>query len=574
MKPLDPQLLHHARASRLFVAATVLVGAATAVLIVAQASLLSHEIAGRTLDGVGLLVGVVLARAALVWVGELVAFRSSAEVKTVLRAKALQAAAARGASYASGSKAAEITTTLTRGLDALDGYFSRYLPQLFLAVIVPVVVLVRIAAADWLSAVIIAVTLPLIPIFMILVGMAARRHMQAQWRTLVQLSTHFLDVVEGLTTLRLFGRARAAADSVRRVTDDYRRVTMSTLRVAFLSALVLELLSALSVGLVAVSIGLRLVDGHLTYEAALLVLLLAPEAYLPLRQVGVHYHASIEGAEAAEGVFAMIDDAPTPAEQTEQPVQATVSRPDVRTARLWLDDVTVRYDDRHRPALDQVSFAVEPGECVALVGASGAGKSTALALLLRMVDPATGDVRVGGAALSQLPVDWWRSQVAWVPQHPHLYVGSVADNIRLGRPAASDAQVRRAAAQASAADFIDELPGGYGHRLGDGATTLSAGQRQRLGLARAFLREAPLLLLDEPTENLDPQSQAAVLDAIARVRPDCTIVLVAHRMPLARLADRLVVLEEGRVAQSGPPASLDLVPGPWRSFQEALETLA
>lgn len=566
MRPLDPRLLHHARASRAYIAATVAIGAATAVLIVAQAGLLAHAIAATTLDGTAALVAVLIARAALVWLAELVAFRSAAEVKLVLRDKALAAATARGASVAGGTRAAEITTSVTRGLDGLDGYFSKYLPQLFLAVIVPVVVLVRLVTADWLSAAIVVLTLPLIPLFMVLVGMSARRQMQAQWGVLVRLSTHFLDVVEGLPTLRVFGRAKAAAQSVRRVTDDYRKATLRTLRIAFMSALVLELLAALSVGVVAVSIGLRLVDGRLTYETALLVLLLAPEVYLPLRQVGVHYHASIEGTAAAESIFTILEGEPS---GPGGPPPAPSLLPTLRGARLELAGVTVRYDDRSDPALERLTLSIEPGECVALVGRSGAGKSTALALLLRMIEPSEGAVLVDGVPVDRVPIDWWRTQVAWVPQRPHLYVGTVADNIRLGSPAASDADVRAAAEQASATEFIERLPAGFDEPLGDGAATLSAGQRQRIGLARAFLRDAPVLLLDEPTESLDATSQAAVMDSLARARPGRTVVLVAHRMPLARLADRVVVLAAGRVLQSGTPDALDLLPGPWRDFQDA-----
>ncbi|TDD70609.1 thiol reductant ABC exporter subunit CydD [Actinomadura darangshiensis] len=549
MKPLDPRLLRYARTTRLFLLASVALGAATAGLIIAQATLLAGMLTRAFLDGASLtdlrtplilLLAVVLGRTLVAWLQEVAAHRSSAAVKSQLRGRLLARALALGPRWLSGERSGELAVLATRGIDALDDYFARYLPQLVLAVIVPLAVGFRIMLGDWLSAVTIAATLPLIPVFAILVGLTTQRKMDRQWRTLSLLSAHFLDVVAGLPTLKIFGRARAQATRIREITDRHRRATMSTLRIAFLSALVLELLSTLSVALVAVSIGLRLVEGGLGLETALLVLILAPEAYLPLRAVGAQYHASVEGLTAASRVFEVLE-TPSPASGTRPDV------PDLPHATLRLDDVTVAYPGRDIPALSGFSMTVHPGETIALVGPSGAGKSTALSVLLGFVRPDSGRVLVDWDDLDTFSLDAWRAQIAWVPQRPHLFTGSVAANIRLGRPSASDAEVRAAAEAANALPFVEALPSGFDTPLGDRGTGLSAGQRQRIALARAFLRNAPLLLLDEPTSNLDSESEAAVLDAVTRLKAGRTVILVAHRPALTPLADRVISLTPAAV---------------------------
>ena len=549
MRPLDPRLLTYARTTRIFLLASVALGTATAALIIAQATLLAGMLTRAFLGGASLsdlrtpmllLLAVVLARTVVAWLQEVAAHRSSAAVKSQLRGRLLAHSLLLGPRRLSRERSGELATLATRGIDALDDYFSRYLPQLVLAVIVPVAVGARILFGDWLSAVTIAVTLPLIPVFAILVGLTTRRKMDRQWRTLSLLSAHFLDVVAGLPTLKIFGRARAQAARIREVTDRHRRATMSTLRIAFLSALVLELLSTISVALVAVSIGLRLVDGGMGLETALLVLILAPEAYLPLRQVGAQYHASVEGLTAAGRIFEVI----------ETPPPTTGGRadvPDLAHATLRLDGVTVDYAGRDTPALDGFSLTVHPGETVALTGPSGAGKSTVLAVLLGFVQPDSGRVLADWDDVTELDPDAWRARIAWVPQRPHLFAGTVAANIRLGRPDASDAEVRAAAGAANALEFTDALPEGLDTPLGERGQGLSAGQRQRIALARAFLRDAPLLLLDEPTSNLDAESEASVIDAVRRLAAGRTVVLVAHRPALTALADRVVRLEPAAV---------------------------
>ncbi|MFD7685843.1 thiol reductant ABC exporter subunit CydD [Streptomyces sp. NPDC059781] len=542
MKPIDPRLLRYARATRGFLAAVVGLGAFGAVLVIAQAMLIAEIVVGAFQDGLSagglgtpllLLVVVAAGRGLVGWLTELAAHRASAAVKSELRGRLLERATALGPGWLDGRRTGSLVALATRGVDALDGYFSRYLPQLGLAVVVPVAVLARIVTEEWVSAAIIVGTLPLIPVFMVLIGWATQSRMDRQWLVLSRLSGHFLDVVAGLPTLKVFGRAKAQAESIRRITAEYRRATMRTLRIAFISSFALELLATLSVALVAVTIGMRLVYGELDLYTGLIVLILAPEAYLPLRQVGAQYHAAAEGLGAAEDIFSVLE--------TPVPAPGTAAVP---TGALAFEDVTVRHPGRSTDAVTGVSFTVAPGETVALVGPSGAGKSTLLNVLLGFVRPTGGRVRIGGADLAGLDLAEWHGRVAWVPQRPHLYAGTIAENVRLARPDADDDAVRRALRDAGALEFVDALPDGAETVLGEDGTGLSAGQRQRLALARAFLADRPVLLLDEPTAALDGATEADVVAAVRRLAVGRTVLLVVHRPALLAVADRVVRLAE------------------------------
>jgi ATP-binding cassette subfamily C protein CydD len=554
LKPLDPRLLRYARASRWYLVACVVLGVAGAALIVAQATLLATGISavfGGRLNGrgglTGILVGlaaVVAGRALLAWAQEMAAHRAAAAVKSQLRGRLL----AHLVELGPGRRTGELATLVTRGIDALDGYFAKYLPQLVLAALVPVIVLGRLLPADLVATVIIAVTLPLIPVFLALVGLTTEARNRRQFRQLTRLAHHFLDVVAGLPTLKVFGRAKAQAATIRRVTDDYRRASMRTLRLAFLSSLALELVATISVALVAVAVGLRLVDGRLDLRTALLVLILAPEAYLPLRMVGTHFHASTEGLAAAEKIFTVLA----------EPAPPCGSRTDVPAGPIVLSGVTVRYPDRSVPALDDVSLTVPSGEVLALAGPSGCGKSTLLSVLLGFVAPDSGRVTVGGVDLSRLDGGVWRRRVVWVPQRPYLFAGTVADNIRLGVPSASSSLIADAAARGRATGFLDRS-------VGEGGAGLSAGQRQRVALARAFLSVAvygaPLVLLDEPTANLDGDNERAVLAAIRELAHGRTVIVSAHRPALLALADRVVRMDAGHVhADLGAPVLVEKGP--------------
>jgi ATP-binding cassette subfamily C protein CydD len=557
-------LLRYARAARGYLAITVALGLVATALVLAQAGLLAHALATAA-RGTGaaalwptliLLLTVVAARAAATGGGEAVALRAAAAVKSQLRRKLAAHTLRLGPAWLGGQQTGEIATLATKGLDALDPYFARYLPQLVLAVAVPLAVLARVAAADWISGVVIAVTLPLIPVFAVLIGLHVKARTQRQWRLLATLGGHFLDVVEGLPTLKLFGRATAQTAVIREVTEAHRSATMRTLRLAFLSALVLELAAALATALVAVEVGLRLLYGHIGYETALLVLLLTPEAYLPLRAVGAQFHASVEGAAAAARACDILD---TPVPATSPTARARLApgaraQADLRRSTISLNAIGLTYPGRDNPALAGVSAAIGPGERVLLTGPSGSGKSSLLALLLRFLDPDAGMIEAGGIPLPELDVAGWRAQIAWVPQRPHLFSGTVAQNIALGRPDADRAAIQEAAELAGAAGFIGALPGGLDTELGERGSRLSAGQRQRIALARAFLRDAPLLLLDEPTAHLDPITAGQILGTIETLMAGRTVVLVTHgRGWPGAAADQEITLDHGRLAAAVTP---------------------
>ncbi|MFJ9753843.1 thiol reductant ABC exporter subunit CydD [Streptomyces sp. NPDC101149] len=560
VKPIDPRLLRYARATRLFLVAVVGLGAVGAVLVIAQAMLISevvvgafqhHHSAAELRTPLVLLVAVAAGRAVVSWLTELAAHRASAAVKSELRRRLLERAGALGPGWLADQRTGSLVALATRGVDALDDYFSRYLPQLGLAVVVPVAVLARIVTEDWVSAAIIVATLPLIPLFMMLIGWATQSQMDRQWRLLSRLSGHFLDVVAGLPTLKVFGRAKAQAESIKRITGEYRRATMRTLRIAFLSSFALELLATISVALVAVTIGMRLVHGDMDLYIGLVILVLAPEAYLPLRQVGAQYHAAAEGLSAAEEIFAVLE--------TPVPARGTRRLPD---GEITFEGVSVRYPGRSSDAVSAVSLSVGAGETVALVGPSGAGKTTLLNVLLGFVRPDEGRVCVGGADLDTADLDEWRSRIAWVPQRPHLYAGTVTENVRLARPDADDAAVRGALADAGALEFVDALPAGADTVLGEDGAGLSAGQRQRLALARAFLADRPVLLLDEPTASLDGATEADIVEAVRRLAVGRTVLLVVHRSALLALADRVVRLEAQEHAVTSGPVRAGSVPPP------------
>ena len=588
MRAIDPRLPRHARAARGLLLMTVVLGLAATVLVLAQASLLAHVLATAAY-GAGVaamrpaliaLLLILAGRAVVAYGGELAALRAAARVKSQLRRRLAAKALRLGPSWLAGQRAGEITTLATTGLDALDAYFARYLPQLVLACFVPLAVLVTVASADWISGLVIGVTLPLIPLFAILIGSYSKARTQRQWQLLGRLGGHFLDVTEGLPTLKAFGRARVQADVIRKVTSEHRTATMAALRITFLSALALELAAALATALVAVEVGLRLLSGHIGYETALLVLLLTPEAYLPLRNVGAQFHASEQGTIAAQRALDILD-TPEPAPQAAAvPQQAThathatdatdathtahtahtarMAHADLRRVPITLTGVVLAYPGRPTPALDRVSLTISPGERIVLTGPSGAGKSSLLGLLLRFSEPNAGRIDVGGTVLDAIPAALWRRQIAWVPQRPYLFAGTVAENIALGDTAVTPAAIRRAAAQAGAAEFIDALPDGFDTALPERASTLSAGQRQRIALARAFLRDAPLVLLDEPAAHLDPPTARQLMAVIDTLADGRTVLLVSHAERAGMRASRVLRLEHGKLVE---PSHVTLAAG-------------
>ncbi|MEU0569317.1 thiol reductant ABC exporter subunit CydD [Nonomuraea sp. NPDC005983] len=573
------RLMRAEQSVRRHLAVTLVAAVLAGLLVLAQAELLAGVLSGRfTAAALAALAGVVALRALLAWTQGVFAGRTATGVKSALRSRLLSRLQELGPARLAGHRSGELVTLTGRGLDGLDAYLTGYLPSIAVAGVVPLAVLIRLFAADLGSAVIVLVTLPLIPVFGALVGMTTKAVTERQFHALSRLGGHFLDVVRGLPTLRAFGRARYQATVIQQVADAHRAATMRTLRVAFLSSLVLELCASLSLALVAVPIGLRLLGGSLDLTTGLLVLLLAPEAYLPLRMMGTRFHASMEGVTAADAAFAVLDapapagDRPSPdrasqrsgerppADAVETPVDGADVAPSLPsdTPEIRLEDVTVHYPGRDDPALTGVCLTIGPGERVALVGESGGGKSTLLNLILGFVHPSEGAVLVDGTDLRELDLDSWRARLAFVPQRPHLFATSVADNIRLGAPGSSLDEVRQAATAAQADEFVQALPHGYDTVVGERGTNLSAGQRQRIALARAFRRpQAAVLLLDEPTARLDGRSEAAVVAATAALARSRTAIIVAHRPAMIDLADRVIRIHEGRVLSDTCPSNRD-----------------
>lgn len=540
--------MRYASATRGFIGASIVAGILTTALIIVQAFAITGIVVpvfteGQALEDVRaalyVLTVVVLVRIALAYISERLAFKSSAAAKSQLRLGVLEHVMRLGPVWLSRQNSAELTQLTTRGVDGLDAYFSRYLPQLVLAVMVPLCVGLVILTQDLLAAVIVLVTVPLIPVFMILIGLYTQGRVDKQWSTLSRLSGHFVDVVAGMSTLKAFGRAGAQAKTVREIGDRYQSTTMGVLRVSFLSALVLEVLAMLSVALVAVSIGLRLVDGTMTLQAGLLVLILVPEVYLPLRMVGTHFHAAAEGLGAARQMIEILEEDP-PASGPRTDV------PDLATATISFSDVGVGYVGREDSAVEGLSFAIAPGSVTALVGPSGCGKSTALAVLERFIDVDAGSVWVESngsqVELREYAIDAWRRAVAWVGQDPTMVSGSLADNVRLANSSASDSDVLRALEVVGLTHLVAELPDGIATVLGEGGRALSAGQARRVALARAFCQQAGLVLLDEPTAALDVESEALVIAAVAELAKTRTVLVVAHRPALVELADHVVDL--------------------------------
>ena len=557
MGGLDPRLLRRARGVRVLLCVDAALGVVAALLVLVQAALLAH-VAARAFDGASLgslglplvlLAAAAAGRASAAWGFEVAGRRAAATVLSELRLDLVHRRLRDRPAALDGARSTEIATVAVTGVDALETTFARYLPQLVLAVVVPVAVLVFVASIDLVSAGVMLLTLPLVPIFMWLIGRYTERKAHTRWRALGRLASHFADVVRGLPTLRAFNRAEAQTERIAQVSDEYRRTTMGTLRVAFLSGTVLELAATLGIALVAVIVGVRLVDGGLGFEAGLTVLVLAPELFLPLRNLAAQFHASADGLAVTERLLELLEEAPTTS------VGGGHEAPSPRDAPVRLEGVSFVYPSRPELVLDAIDLELAAGETVALVGPSGSGKSTIASLLLRLMEPTGGRAAVGGVDLASCDAAAWRAQIAWVPQRPTLFRGTVAENVRLGRDGAADGDVRTAAALAGADAFVRELPEGYETIVGDGGRPLSAGQLQRIALARAFLRDAPLVILDEPTANLDPESAELVGAAVDRLRQGRTLLLIAHRPELARRADRVVTLASGRIVEPAVEAA-------------------
>jgi ATP-binding cassette subfamily C protein CydCD len=556
------RLLNLARESRLVLAWTVIFGFLTGLLTIGQAAGLSRIINGCFLGGetlpdmVGLfrlLLLIAFLRALLAWGSEISAHAAAVQIKNDLRKRLFEKILSLGPAYTRGERTGELVNTVVEGVEALDAYFSQYLPQLVIAGLVPLSILIIVFPSDPFSGLVLFLTAPLIPVFMYLIGKAAEKLTKRQWDTLGRLSAHFLDSLQGLTTLKELGRSRKYANSISEASERFRDVTLSVLRVTFLSALVLELVATVSTALVAVEVSLRLLYGQLAFQQALFLLLLAPEFYLPLRMLGLRFHAGMSGTTAARRIYEILDSHVEEAEhgvKNEDTSQLGSVAPPLFST-LFLSDLSYTYPGETEPALKDIALEIHAGEHFALVGMSGAGKSTLISLLMQFIQPDRGQIATEHGPIKDYSLESWRSGIAWVPQNPYLFHDTMSANLRMARPDATMEQIVAVTRAAHLDEFIQSLPDGYETVIGDEGIRLSAGQAQRLALARAFLKDAPILILDEPTSSLDPEQERIITSAIDDLMRGRTVLTIAHRQNTVSQADRIYVLEKGSLVEEG-----------------------
>jgi ATP-binding cassette subfamily C protein CydD len=567
-------LYEQSRPARGAIARSAAFGWLSGLAVIGQAFFLSRVIHGVFMDAqpreamagaFAALAAAVLLRAALAWLRETSAFAAGEKVRTQVRLRLLGRVAARGPVFTRGERTGGLTSVLMEHVEGLQDFYALYLPQLALVVLLPLTIAAAVLPLSWAAGGLLLVTAPLIPLFTILVGMGAENISQRHFQALARMSAHFLDVLQGLPTLKLFGRSRGEAERIARVSADFRRRTMSVLRVAFLSSAVLEFFASLSIALVAVYLGMNylgyfsfgMYGRPLTLADGLFILLLAPEFYMPLRDLGAHYHARAQALAAAEEIRGLIE-GPDPG------MSGGMQQPGVGGGiHILCRDLHVSYDDGRRPALNGVNLDLAPGGCTVLVGGSGAGKSTLVSLLLGFIRPDRGEIVVNGVPLGDIDPVWWQRQIGWIGQNPVLFHGTVRDNLRMGRPNARDDQVLAAAKAAGVLEFAKRLPRELDTPVGEQGVGLSRGEAQRVALGRVFLKNAPVLLLDEPCAGLDADTEKLVMRAIESLRAGRTVLVVTHRLADTQRADRVAVLEEGRVIEGGSPAELMAARGPF-----------
>jgi ATP-binding cassette subfamily C protein CydD len=558
----NQRLLGEIRRSHGWFTATVAAGLVSGGLIIWQAKSLSHLINGVFLEHktqqavlplVLTLAAIFLLRSLVTFLGGSSAAALSAKIKTALRHQLLQKIDRLGPSFTRGESTGELTTTALQGVEALDAYFSQYLPQLLVASLVPLLILLVVFPLDTLTGVIFLVTAPLIPVFMNLIGRASESETRRQWQGLSRLGAYFLDTLQGLTTLKTLGQSQARTKQIEEVSEKYRETTLRVLRITFLSALVLEMLATLSTAIVAVEIGLRLLYSQIAFEQAFFILLIAPEFYQPLRQLGARFHAGMNGVTAAKRIYQVLDAA--------EPENSVLSNPkspilEGRSFRLELQNVSYAFPDQQQAALRDVTITLNSGSSHGLVGRSGAGKTTLLQLLLRFIIPTDGRILLNGEEVEGFSLEQWRRQIAWVAQRPGLLDATILENIRMARPGASFMEVRRAAALAHLDSFVMSLRDGYETWIFENAARMSSGQAQRIALARAFLKDAPILLMDEPTAHLDVEIEEGLMASVQTLMRGRTTVVIAHRLSTLREMDEIFLLDEGRLLEHGSHARL------------------
>ncbi len=574
-------LLKQARPARRWVFLSIGLGFCSAVLLIAQAALLAHMIHSAVIRDMtwrdlwpflAAFIGVIGVRAVLGWGRELVGFYAGAGVRLKIRTALMEHIFKLGSAYTSGQRTGALSSTLMEQVEGLHEFYAFYLPQLVLAVLIPLVILGFVFPISWAAGGLLLLTAPLIPVFMILVGMGAESISQRHFQALARMSAHFLDVLQGLATLKLFDRSRGEEKAIAGVSAEFRKRTMSVLRVAFLSSAVLEFFSCIAIALVAVYLAMSYLGYFdfgaygkpLTLATGLFILLLAPDFYLPLRELGTHYHARAKAIGAAEEILTVLR-VPPPG-----PGAAAIEIPEPESLHIQCRNIHVSFEKGRRSALRGVSFDLNPGEHVAMLGASGAGKTTIVNLLLGVLQPDQGTVRINDQPLSDLNVDNWRRHIAWVGQNPILFHGTIRENIRMGKPQASRKEINCAARSARVLDFCAQLPQGLDTIIGEQGLGLSRGQAQRVALARAFLKDAPIIFLDEPTAGLDAENEHLVMNALQNYTGGRMLLLLTHRLAHIERTDRILLLENGKIIENGTYSKLMAARGKfWRLIKQA-----
>lgn len=566
---INKDLLKYLKNTRLEFAAVVVSGLLAAVLTILQAFYLSKIINNvflekQSLDAVMnllMLFGLfALFKALFVWGEQYFASLVVEKIKKKLRLELLDKIAGMSPVKITSERTGELTNTLLKGVDSIENYFSQFIPQLFLSALIPLMILFFVFPIDLLTGVVFIVTAPLIPFFMSLIGSKAEELNKRQWKTLSKMSAYFWDVLNGLTTLKLFNRSKEELKKIFQISDRFRITTMKVLRVAFLSALVLEVMSTLSIAIVAVEIGLRLLSGGMQFENALFLLIIAPEFYLPIRQLGARYHAGLEGVSAFGRIASILSMG------KESKTENKGTQLDKDNAPIKFENVSFVYKDRNENAVSNLNFEIPQNKITALVGETGSGKSTIVNMLLRFIEPSQGNIKYGSTSISSIDESVWREMISWVPQHPHLFYESIYENIRIANPQASQNNIIEASKKANIHSYISSLPEDYESIPGERGSKLSGGEIQRIALARAFLRDLPILLVDEPTGNLDPLTEELILGSLNELMQGKTVLIIAHRFYTIRQADNIVVLKNGNVVETGSHAELADSGGEYRKL--------
>ncbi len=557
---MHKKLLASVKPSHSILALTIVLGLLGALATIAQmillseivnAVFLSHRVLAQVLLPLLLLMGAILARASLLWGREVTAQHAAMRVKSLLREHVFAHLLQLGPVWSAGERTGELAALLNEGIERLDAYVARYLPQLVLSVLIPLLIIAVILPVDWFSAVLLLCTSPVIPLLMALVGNNTRKRTQAQWATLSLMSASFLDVMQGLTTLKMFGRSQEQQERIARISDRLRDKTLTVLRYAFLSGAVLEFMTMSAIGVIATILGVRLLNHSISFDRAFLILLLTPEFYRPLQELGAQRHAAMEGEASAQRLYEILE-TPLPTKTGSETGESIPPGP----ITIDIADLSYTYPEQEKPALERVNLLLAANTCTALIGRSGAGKSTLVNLLMRFMDATDGTISVNGIPITQLAPERWREYVALVPQRPYLFYGTVRENIHMARPQASDAEVMQAAELAGVPAFLAELPRGLDTQVGEQGMQLSAGQAQRVAIARAILKNTPILILDEPTSSLDPDSEAHIRQSLTALMRERTVLVIAHRYNTIAHASHIAVLGNGRIVEAGTREAL------------------